>query len=180
MFFTWCSTLCFSSGSHLMSVCSVVSGSDLHLWSRLANLVARPFSIWSSSSHYSISCWAAAISLLRPSSTGSLTFKSLTSAAKLSLRSQILANLLTFSKLAEWLESIISSWTSYVALNWLIAWSDRIPEPSSRTFIWFLRYYLVRSSVGWKPVVAEVLNLLRHQQNGIRSGSHTQASQTLQ
>ena len=28
------------------------------------------------------------------------------------------------------------------------------------TFIWFMMYSVVPSSVGWKPVVAEVLNLL--------------------
>jgi len=60
----------------------------------------------------------------------------------------------------ERLASMISSWTSSIALLQLIAWLDRSPGPSLMTFIQFVMYSAVRSSVGWKPVVAEVLNLL--------------------
>jgi hypothetical protein len=41
-----------------------------------------------------------------------------------------------------------------------MAWSDKIPGPSSMSFIWVMRYAVVQSSVGWKPPVAEVMNLL--------------------
>jgi len=55
---------------------------------------------------------------------------------------------------------MISNWTSSIALIQLIAWSDTTPGPSSMTFIQFVTYSVVLSSVGWKPAVVEVLNLL--------------------
>jgi len=159
-FLTWCRSMCFASRSCALSVCSVFSASDLHLSSRLSNIADRRFSIWSSSSNCSISCRVAANSLLGPTWKGSVPSRSLTLAAKLSLRSQILANFLACSTLSERLASMTSNWTSSVALIQLIAWSGKCPGLPSMTFIWFVTYSVERSSVLWKPVVAEVLNLL--------------------
>ena len=55
---------------------------------------------------------------------------------------------------------MISNWTSSVALIQLIAWSDKTPGLSSMMFIRVVMYSVVRSSVGWKPTVVEVINLL--------------------
>ena len=55
---------------------------------------------------------------------------------------------------------MISNWTSSVAQIQLIAWSYKTPGPSWMIFIWFVMYSVVRSSVGWKPAVVEVSNLL--------------------
>jgi len=55
---------------------------------------------------------------------------------------------------------MISNWMSSVALIQLIASSDKTPGLSSMIFIRFVMYSVVRSSVGWKHTVVEVLNLL--------------------
>jgi hypothetical protein len=55
---------------------------------------------------------------------------------------------------------MISSWTSSVALMQLIAWADQSPGLPSMAFIQFRMYSVVTRSVGWKPVVADVLNQL--------------------
>jgi len=49
---------------------------------------------------------------------------------------------------------------SSVALICLIAWADSSPGTSSITIIQFGTYSVVRSSVGWKTMVADVINLL--------------------
>jgi len=49
---------------------------------------------------------------------------------------------------------------SSVALIQLIGWSDNSLGPLWMTFIWFVTYSVVRCSVGWKPPVVDVLNLL--------------------
>jgi len=55
---------------------------------------------------------------------------------------------------------MISNGTSSVALIRSIAWSDKTPGPLLITFSRFVTYSVVRSSVGWKTVVVEILHLL--------------------
>jgi len=66
---TWCSSISLLSWSCVMSVCSVVSSTNMHMLSHLYNLVQWRFTILSSSSNSSISWWAAANALLRLSWT---------------------------------------------------------------------------------------------------------------
>jgi len=55
---------------------------------------------------------------------------------------------------------MISIWKSSVALIQLIALSDKTPGTSLMIFIQFVTDSVLRSSVGWKPTVVEVLDLL--------------------
>ena len=142
-FLTLCSSVSSLSRSCAIWVGTVASGSDFHLWRHLSDLVAQRFLILSSFFHSSISGWAAANSLLRPSWTASTASKSLILAARLSFRSQILATFSACSRLSETLASNMCSWTSSVALDELNGWLGNGPGPSSMMFICFVPYSAV-------------------------------------